>query len=266
MIGPIIGDFCGSPYEGRPAPKNLTQLLSPACRWSDDTVLSVATAEALLDGRTDAAGFAEYYMSWGNRYPLAGYGPGFAGWLAVGDPTQRRASWGNGSGVRAGPIGWVASSLSECLALANESASVTHGHPDGIRGAQAVAGGVFLARHGQSDGEIKRWFTDTFGWAVPEWDISLANRGWDASCAGTLPLAFSAFFGAASFEDALLRACRFGGDADTIDAMAGALAEARFPVPSSLALPVLASLPKDMTAVVERFELRWPAVQARKDV
>src|SRR5690606_1736163 len=178
MRATLLGDIIGSPWE-QDAPKHTDfPLFTPWSRFTDDTVLTIATAHALLSG----AGYAESYYEYGNRYPRAGYGKAFRDWLASDDP-QPYNSWGNGSAMRVSPVGWAMNSVEEVLAEAERSAAVTHDHPEGIRGAQAVALAVFLARTRSSKDEIRSAVRDRIGYPL---DRTLAeirpHYHFDVSC------------------------------------------------------------------------------------
>lgn len=219
MIGAIIGDIVGSGYEFGNNKTKEFPLFSPGCRFTDDTVMTVAVAQALL---TDGD-FAGRMRAWGRRYPMAGYGAKFIQWLMAPEP-RPYGSWGNGSAMRVSPCALAARSLEEALELAEESAVVSHDHPEAVRGAQAVAAAVYLARSGSTREQIRAYVRQYF---YPlEQTLAQIRPGYqfDSSCRGSVPQAIQAFLESADFEDAIRNAVSIGGDSDTIAAMAGSIA------------------------------------------
>ena len=250
LYGAVAGDIVGSAYERRPVKTPDFPLLSPASRWTDDTVLTVATAEVLLTG----GDFEEAYRRWGRRYPNAGYGRGFRHWLMSRHPEPYQ-SYGNGSAMRVSPVGWVCQTLDETLELARHSALPTHDHPEGIKGAQAVAAAIFLARNGASKTGIRSEIETRFGYNLGRTLEEIRPvYSFDPTCQGSVPEALIAFLESDSFEDALRKAVSLGGDSDTQACIAGAVAEAFYGgVPFELAQSVRALLPAEMTRVLDRF-------------
>ncbi len=250
LYGAIAGDIVGSVYERRPIKTTDFPLLSPASRWTDDTVLTVATAEVLLT-RGD---FEEAYRRWGRRYPDAGYGRAFRAWLTSRHPNPYQ-SFGNGSAMRVSPVGWACETLAETLELARHSALPTHDHPEGIKGAQAVAAAVFLARSGASKSGIRSQIETRFGYNLNRTlDEIRPGYGFDPTCQGSVPESLAAFLESTGFEDALRKAVSLGGDSDTQACIAGAVAEAFYGgIPFELAESVRALLPVEMTRILDRF-------------
>jgi ADP-ribosylglycohydrolase len=250
LYGAVAGDIVGSAYERRPVKTTDFPLLSPASRWTDDTVLTIATAEVLLTG----GDFEEAYRRWGRRYPDAGYGRGFRHWLSARHPEPYQ-SYGNGSAMRVSPVGWACRTLDETLELARHSAIPTHDHPEGIKGAQAVAGAVFLARSGASKQEIRSQLETRLGYGLGRpLDEIRPGYFFDPTCQGSVPEALIAFLESESVEDALRKAVSLGGDSDTQACIAGAVAEAFYGgVPFELAERVRALLPGEMTRILDRF-------------
>ncbi|QJQ95854.1 MULTISPECIES: ADP-ribosylglycohydrolase family protein [Halomonadaceae] len=253
MLGAIAGDIIGSVHEGTATKHRDFDLFTPHSTFTDDSVLSIAVAEVLLDGGDYVERFHDYY----HRYPHAGFGGGFARWAKrrERDPYY---SWGNGSAMRAAPVGFAAQSLEEALSEARRSAEVTHDHPEGIRGAQAIAAAVFLARHGADKGEIKAQIETRLGYCLDQRldEIRPAYR-FDDSCQGSVPPSIIAFLEADSVEEAIRNAISLGGDADTMACMAGAIAEAFHGLPGALAQQTLARLDAPLGDVVERFNERF---------
>lgn len=254
MLGAILGDIIGAPYE-HDAPKHTDfPLFSSWSRFTDDTVLTVATAHALLEG----VPYARAYHEYGNRYPRAGYGKAFRGWLASDDP-QPYNSWGNGSAMRVSPIGWAMTSVEDVLAEAERTAAVSHDHPEGIRGAQAVALAVFLARTGSSKAEIRTVVRDYIGYPLERTleDIR-PNYHFDVSCQGSVPEALTAFLESDDLEHAIRLAISLGGDADTQAAIAGGIAEAFYgPASRELEQQAIARLPGEFVETYRAFRDRY---------
>jgi ADP-ribosylglycohydrolase len=218
--------------------------------FTDDTVLTVATADALLgDGDYAAA-----YRRWGRRYPNRGYGGTFRLWLE-GEIQGPYNSFGNGSAMRVSPVGWAFDTLEETLAEAERSAAVTHNHLEGIKGAQAVAAAVFLARHGATKEEIRDEITARFGYDLDRTVTGIRpHYSFDVTCQGSVPEALIAFLDANDFEHTLRLAISLGGDADTQAAIAGSVAEAFWGgVPVHLEEEARAVLDIPLLEVLDRF-------------
>ena len=261
MIGAIIGDVVGSPYEHRRADAPDFPLLQPRSRFTDDTVMTVATAEALLSGEP----YDRAYRRWGRRYPDAGYGGAFARWLRL-DGAGPYGSWGNGSAMRVSRVGLAFDDADRVLAEAERSAAVTHDHVEGVRGAQAAALAVFLARSGRPKPEIRRTLAERLGYDLTRTlgDIRPGYQ-FDVSCQGSVPEALTAFLETADFEGAVRAAVWLGGDADTQAAIAGAAAAAYDGgVPRELEADVRRRLPPDVREVLDAFKARYPIMRRGK--
>ena len=264
MFGAIIGDMIGSAYGRRDTPTQRTDFLAwtPRSHFTDDTVLSVATAEAILaDGDYRAA-----YLKWTNLFPQAGYGPAFKKWASAENP-EPYDSFGNGSAMRVGPIGWAFETLEETLAEAEKSAACSHNHPEGIKGAQAVAAAIFWARNGENKDFIRRSLEKTFGYDMSRTcDEIRPGYSFTATCAGTVPPALTAFLDAKTFEEAVRLAVAFGGDADTMGSVAGGVAEAFWGVesiPPTWRAEYAKRIDPRLKAVVDEFNARFrPGVSA----
>lgn len=249
MLGAIIGDFIGSVYEWQPTKDvNFQPLLHPRAFFTDDTVLTVALADALVNGHDLATSFKD----WGRRYPDSGWGVRFRQWL-LSDEDAPYGSLGNGAAMRCAPCAWLAEHLAQALALAHRSAAVTHDHPEGIKGAQTTVFAIWLARQGLEAEAIRRALAHFSGYDLNRSvaDIRPAYR-FDETCPGSVPEALICALEADSFEQAVRNAVSLGGDADTQAAIAGAVAEARFGLPEELAAAVLERLPAPMRAVLGR--------------
>lgn len=249
MLGAIAGDIIGSVYEGRPIKHKRFPLFSPGATFTDDSVLTVATADVLLhDGE-----YREAYKRYFRRHPHAGFGGNFALWAASEDP-DAYGSFGNGAAMRVSPVGWGRTTLDEVLAEARQSACVTHDHPEGIKGAQATAAAVFLARARQSKADIRAFIEERF-----EYDLGRSleeirpGYGFDVSCQGSVPESIIAFLEAEDFEDAVRNAVSLGGDSDTQACIAGAIAEACYGLPASIESEALARLDPDLAEITRAF-------------
>ena len=248
MLGAIAGDIVGSYYEFRNLKSKVFKPLFHAqAKFTDDTVCTVAIADALVNGRPPA----QALQDWGRRYwDNGGWGQRFSLWLAEDDP-QPYNSWGNGAAMRVGPAGLLATSLEEALVLATGVTEVTHNHPEGMKAAQATAMAIWMARQGQSATAIRDEIHRRFGYALDQTvdEIRPHYRFTEAS-QDSVPQALSCALEATGFEDALRNAVSIGGDSDTIAAIAGSVAEARFGIPQAIAARTWGYLPGDMRAVL----------------
>lgn len=250
MLGAIAGDIIGSVYEASPIKTTEFPLFDRGCRFTDDTVLTIALADSLLTGGDFVDALHEYF----HLYPNAGYGGTFYRWARTGcrEPYN---SWGNGSAMRVSPVAFAHESLSEVLDAAERSAAVTHNHPQGIKGAQAIAAATFLARKQSSKDEIRNYVRRTFGYGLfAPLDLIRPEYRFDVSCHGSVPVAITAFLESESYEDAVRKAISMGGDADTLACMAGGIAQAHYGgVPEPIAEQALSFLDDRLTAVVLEF-------------
>lgn len=241
MYGAILGDIIGSPYEFDMGNKSTDfPLFSPESQFTDDTVMTLAVSEGLIKGYKDPikteAEIIRSMQKWGKEYPFAGYGAMFYRWLNTPDP-KPYGSFGNGSAMRVSAVGWIYDTLDEVEEYAEISARVTHDHPEGIKGAKAVAAAIFLARQGKSKDEIRSYIEDTYGYSFDRTcdDIRPTYHHVE-SCQETVPEAMTAFFEGGSFEEVIRLAVSLGGDCDTLTAIAGSIAKAFYPVPEELKL------------------------------
>jgi len=233
MFGAIIGDIIGSVYEWNNIKTKDFPLFSEHCSFTDDTVMTIAVAEALMNGGT-SDDFIDAMKKYGRFYPDIGYGPRFGDWLSS-DDREPYNSWGNGSAMRVAPCAWFASSLEIAETLAERSAAVTHNHPEGIKGAQATAAAIYLARVGKTQSEIKEYIENTYGYDLSRTlDEIRPTYTFDVSCQGSVPEAIIAFLESNDFEDAIRNAISLGGDSDTIAAITGSIAEAAYEIPSDI--------------------------------
>ncbi len=254
MRGAILGDLIGSAYEFENTLDVNFPLFSSRSRFTDDTVLTAATAQAILD----AASYAAAYRDWYHSYPQAGYGARFAAWAASDSPEPYH-SFGNGSAMRISPISWAFDSAEEVLEQANASASCTHNHPEGVKGAQAAALAGFLARKGASKPAIRQEMDSRFGYDLRRGVKDLrAEHRWDVSCQGTLPAALTVFLESADYPSAIRNAVSIGGDSDTIACITGGIAEAFYGgVPEGWWREAESRLDERLRAVIARFSARY---------
>ncbi|MBO4379730.1 MAG: ADP-ribosylglycohydrolase family protein [Muribaculaceae bacterium] len=267
MIGSIAGDIIGSKYEFANIKIKEFPLFGEDHGFTDDSVLTVATADWILNGGDLAHIYQQYAMN--NPHPMGGYGPIFCRWVVrasrLGD-FSAYGSCGNGSAMRISPVGWAFDTEEEVLAKAKESAECTHNHPEGIIGAQATALAIFMARKGASAEDIRKAITDRFGYdlsmTVDEIRPRYSWAGLDgivsgATCQGSVPQAIICALEATDYEDAVRNAVSIGGDSDTIACITGSIAEAMFGVPDEIRKSAMEYLPDDFVKVVTTFESRY---------
>lgn len=293
MRGAILGDIVGSPYEFDRGDKTKNfEMFNEQCYFTDDTVMTVAVAEAMLDlldesaaelaGGSDGAGSVDEPASetdgdkkpgkisksddevraalvrsmqkWGHRYPDAGYGVRFYMWLAAEDP-QPYGSFGNGSAMRVSSVGWLFDTLEETRKYARLSAEVTHDHPEGIKGAESVAAAIFLGRTDHSKEEIRDYIISEFGYDLSRSCDEIRPDYYHVeSCQETVPEAITAFLEGRDFEDVIRTAVSLGGDCDTLTCIAGSMAEAFYGMPEEMKTGCDHYLSADIIEVLDRFE------------
>lgn len=260
MLGAIIGDFIGSQLEfqqERLLHKEDFELITDNCKFTDDTVMTVATADAILNNKD----FAVCYKEWGRKYPDAGYGGMFGSWLSQ-DTLIPMNSFGNGATMRVSPVAWFYEDAEKVMEVATKSAIATHIHPEGYKGAQAIAACICMARNKADKSQIKEIVEEAFGYDL---DLSLEEikatyteeiTADMFSCQKSVPEAIICFLEGNSFEDVVRKAVSLGGDTDTQAAIAGSIAEGYYGIPEDLKSKVINKLPADMLRVVEQFESR----------
>jgi ADP-ribosylglycohydrolase len=250
MIGALAGDIIGSVYEHHPIKTKDFPLFDTRCTFTDDTVLTVAIADAILSGKP----YLDSVRRIGRRYPGVGYGGSFICWLHSPD-AQPYNSWGNGSAMRVSPVGFAFSTEDEVLHHAKMTAEITHNHPEGVKGAQATALAVFLAKTGCDKETIRTRIKTAFGYDMERTVDEIRPRySFDVSCQGTVPEAIIAFLNSDSYEDAVRNAISLGGDSDTLACITGGIAEAFYgSVPQSVQTKVKEVLPPDLWTVTETF-------------
>jgi ADP-ribosylglycohydrolase len=250
MIGAISGDIIGSLYESSPIKTENFELFHHYSKFTDDTVMTIAIAESILLNIS----YAENMQRWGRKYPDAGYGISFYHWLFEKDPKPYN-SWGNGAAMKVSPIGFAFNSIEEVKAEAERSVIASHNHPEGIKGAKAVASAVYYARHFQDKDKIKDLIEYEYGYNLDRKIIDIReDYGFDISCQGSVPEAIIAFLDSDSFEDAVRKAVSLGGDSDTQACIAGAIAEAYYGgLPTEIEEETRKRLPLEMLMVIDEF-------------
>ena len=262
MLGAILGDIIGSPYEKNNAKSLNTNDFPLFCknsRFTDDTVMTIAIGDAILAGHEKSSdetireNVIKSMQKWGAKYPNAGYGRKFKQWLESKQP-QPYGSWGNGSAMRVSPVGWLFSSLERTLEVAKITAEVTHNHIDAINGAQAVAAAIFIARKGANKNEIKDFIMMNFGYELNRnFDDILQHTVYDLTCKATVQNAFFALLNSENFEQAIRKAVSIGGDTDTLAAICGSIAEPLFGIPDELIKEAEKRITQDFRTVLCNF-------------
>ena len=254
MIGAIAGDIIGSVYEQYPIKNISFPLFSASSQFTDDTVLTLAVADSILN-KTD---YATSLKAFARRYPTAGYGMSFYQWMQS-SSVEPYHSWGNGSAMRVSPVGFAFNSTESVLNEAEQSAAVTHNHPEGIKGAQATALAIYLARKGAGKAEIQHEITGRFGYRLDRsLDDIRATYSFDISCQGSVPESIIAFLESRDFEGAIRNAISLGGDADTMGSIAGGIAQAFFnKIPPAIIAEVRQRLPAEFLELIDEFNDRY---------
>ena len=261
LMGAILGDIAGSIYEFDPHKSTDINIQDKRMDYTDDTIMTIAVADWILNDKLHTEkGLVERMQQWGRRYPhpMGAYGNMFAQWLRTDNPKPYN-SWGNGSAMRVSAVGFAFDTLEETMKVAKSCAEVTHNHPEGIKGAQATAAAIFMARTGSTKEEIRRFITDTFGYNLDRsCDDIRPTYGFDGSCQGTVPESIIAFLDSKDYEDALRLCISLGGDADTMGAITGAIAGAYYnKMPYALYEFGMEKLPKDIQNVVGLFNSKY---------
>lgn len=263
MLGAIIGDIAGSRFEWNNLKSKDFDLLTYRCHPTDDSVMSLAVAKAIMLSRENGSDLSRVTVAcmqdFGHKYPDAGYGGKFSRWLISSDP-QPYNSFGNGAAMRVSPCGFAASSMEEAVSLARTVTAVTHNHPEGLKAAEAVTAAIFMAREGKSLLEIRDYIEKNYYKINFTLDSIRADYSFDVTCQGSVPQAFEAFFESTGFEDAIRNAISIGGDSDTIAAIAGGMAEAYYGIPDELRKHALTYLDQTQLAVLNAFESKYGIV------
>ena len=262
MIGTIIGDIAGSRFEGDESVSKDFEFFSDKCIFTDDSVISLAICNALMKSKSDYSNLGELAIqsmqNLGRLYPGRRYGMKFKRWLSSDDP-QPLNSFGNGAAMRVGGCGYVGQTVDEVKRLSKIVTEATHNHPEGLKGAEAAAIAVFLARTGKSKEEIKYYINNNYYSFNFTLDSIRETFCFDPTCQGTVPQALEAFFESKNFEDAIRNAVSLGGDTDTLAAITGSVAEAFYGVPAILKEKALAFLDERLLKILLDFENKFPA-------
>lgn len=272
MIGAIIGDIVGSVYEFDNIKTKDFPFFRPDCEATDDSIMTLAVAKSILEANGDLETLSQQTVAnmiqLGNRYPFAGYGGRFMQWLKKGKYKANPGpynSFGNGSAMRASPCGFAANTLEEAIAMARITAEVTHNHPEGIKGAEATAAAIFLAKTGAGMNEIKVYITAHYYPLDFTLDQIRPTYKYDVSCQGSVPQALEAFFESTSYEDAIRGAVSIGGDSDTIACITGGIAEAYWGVPESIRKEATSFLDRGQKSLLTAFEEKYPSPPPKEE-
>lgn len=254
MLGAICGDVIGSVYEMINYKGTDFPLFRESSKYTDDTVLTVAVADAIMNGKD----YAEVFREYARQHPLAGYGGSFMAWVDNSEAGPYN-SWGNGSAMRVSPVAWLFDTEELVLENAKLSADATHNHPEGVKGAQAIAMCIFMSRNGATKEEIKNYVESKFGYNLNRTIEEIRpTYEFDNSCANTVPESIIAFLESTDYEDSIRRGISIGGDSDTIAAMAGSIAEAYYnDIPKHIiegTMPIIQMVPNFM-AVLTQFSI-----------
>jgi len=261
MLGAIFGDVIGSRFEfDRGGKTKEFKLFTEEDEFTDDTAMTVAVAEALMNAGLDADAdtirqeVIRSMREWARKYPEAGYGGRFLKWLFFTNDPKPYNSFGNGSAMRVSAVGWLYDSLERTREVAKATADVTHNHPEGIKGAECTAAVMYLGRTGHSKEEIAEYVIKEFGYEFSETlDQMRLRHEHVESCQDSLPKALRSFMDGTSYEDVVRNAVSLGGDTDTLAAIAGAMAETFYGIPDEIMAEGIEFVPEDMMEVVERF-------------
>lgn len=264
MYGAILGDIIGSPFEFDRGKKTKEfRLFERGCDFTDDTCMSIAVGEALMNAGKEASvdeirkAVIDSMRKWAKKYPDAGYGGMFYRWLFYSGNPQPYNSFGNGSAMRVSAAGWLYDSLERTVEVARATSEVTHNHREGIKGAESTAAVIFLAREGESKEEILSYITERYGYDLtPSLEEMRQYNSHNETCQRTMPLVFKSFMESVDFEDAIRNAVSMGGDTDTIAAITGSIAEAYYGIPTSMIEEARKRIPSDMVKVMDRFDQR----------
>jgi ADP-ribosylglycohydrolase len=250
ILGAVIGDIVGSVFEWNNVKTTAFEMFGAGKDFTDDSVLTFATMDCILQG----GDYARFYQDYARRFPQRGYGGHFSAWIHHPDPKPYN-SYGNGSAMRVSPVGWAYDTLEEVLAQAKRSAEVTHNHPEGIKGAQATAAAIFLARTGSTKEEIKSYIGETFAYNLNRrLDEIRPTYTFDVTCQGSVPEAIIAFLESSDYESAIRLAISIGGDSDTLACITGGIAEAFYrEIPEWIMEKALLLLPSGIMEVIVKF-------------
>ncbi len=267
MLGALAGDICGSVYEWDNIKTKDFELFKDRCFLTDDSYMTAALAKAILECRGDYDRLPALAVKWmqqtGRMYPDAGYGFSFFEWLWLKNPVPYN-SFGNGSAMRVSACAYAADSLVEALSLSRKVTEVTHNHPEGIKGAEAVTAAIWMALHGSSIQEIREYVDKNYYPMNFTLNEIRPSYSYDITCQGTVPQAITAFLESTGFEDALRNAVSIGGDSDTVAAITGSIAEAYYGIPEDIRKTVLSYADDFISGIIREFEARFGSVPEKK--
>lgn len=267
MLGAIIGDIVGSRFEWHNIKSKEFVLFTPDCRPTDDSIMTLAVAKAILSCEGDYSSLANQAVACmqelGRRYPNAGYGGRFKRWLSTPHP-QPYVSYGNGSAMRVSPCAYAADTLDGAKALAKAVTEVTHNHPEGVKGAEATVAAIFLALHGSGIAEIRNYISENYYPMEFTLDEIRPSYAFDVSCQGSVPQAITAFLESTGFEDAIRSAISIGGDSDTIAAITGSIAEAYYGIPADIKSWAIQYLDEIQLNILSRFEVKYGTIRQKE--
>lgn len=256
MLGAIIGDIVGSRFEWKNNKTKEFELFHKDCFFTDDSVMTIAIADAIMRANKNIGILPAYAVESmqliGRPYPKCGYGGNFYHWIYSDNP-KPYGSFGNGAAMRVSVCGFAAGSLEEVMELSNAVTEVSHNHPEGLKGAEATAVAVFMAKEGYKKEEIKRYIIENYYDMDFTLDEIRKDYFFDVTCQGSVPQALEAFFESESFEDAIRNAISIGGDSDTIAAITGGIAEAYYGIPESMVQKAKEYLDEELIEIVNRF-------------
>ncbi|MGI6509793.1 MAG: ADP-ribosylglycohydrolase family protein [Erysipelotrichaceae bacterium] len=260
MLGAIIGDIVGSRFEWDNIKTKDFELFTDDCFVTDDSVMTLAIAKAIMESDSSFEDLGKkaviYMQKLGRKYPYCSYGGSFAGWLVSSNPKPYN-SWGNGAAMRVSAVAYVGNSLKEVIDLSKKVTEVTHNHPEGIKGAEATAVAIYLARTGSSLEEIKDYIDEHYYGMNFKLDEIREGYQFDESCQGTVPQSLAAFFESTSFEDAIRNAISLGGDSDTLAAITGSVAEAYYGIPPKVREVAIRYLDRYLRNILFEFETKY---------
>lgn len=267
MLGAIIGDIVGSRFERKNNRKKAFAFLTDECFPTDDSIMTLAVAQAILVSRPDYSDLSQNAVECmrrvGRDYPDCGYGRGFYRWMFSEKP-EPYCSFGNGAAMRVSAAGFAATSLEEVKTLSEKVTTVTHNHPEGIKGAEATAVAVYMARHGSSIREIRDYMDKNYYKINFTLDQIRDTYQFDPTCQGTVPQAMEAFFESVGFEDTIRNAVSIGGDSDTLAAICGGVAGAYYGIPSDIRKQILTFLDERLIQILVAFENTYPDYEKEK--
>ncbi len=269
MLGAIIGDIVGSRFEWNNHRSKDFDLLTYKCFFTDDSVMSLAIAKAILESKEDYSDLNEKVVYWmrliGQHYPDCGYGGGFRKWMFSNDPKPYN-SYGNGAAMRVSAAGLAANSLEEAILLSKKVTEVTHNHPEGIKGAEATAVAIYLAKSGSNILDIRDYINTHYYSMNFKLDDIRNSYKFSETCQDTVPQAIEAFLESKNFEDAIRNAISIGGDSDTLAAITGGIAEAYYGIPTNIRKHALTYLDEHLLSILVEFENKYPSLMEKGDV